>query len=220
MDAKLLESVAKAIVDGLVLQAWPFYVSLGVVAFLTSAVGAWVGSYLKRRAEVEASRSDLAEILRQLRATTLAAEEVRTQISRTDWAAREWRTVCRIKLEELLVAVHSIDRWLDEHRRAWIYKESLEVSVDPTERARVFVALYFPELASDAEELFEAKHSLVDLVLSSAPILNDSKADPDAYEKALHAFVVQWREAYSRFAASVGVFEQSSAKLMRSWAVQ
>lgn len=108
MNETLIREIADSIIRTQLLENWQLYAILGCLVFLTSVAGNWVGSYIKKRAETYATKADLQEVLEQIRATTNATEQVRVSVSHADWVSKEWKTIRRLKLEELLLTVYSL----------------------------------------------------------------------------------------------------------------
>jgi len=123
MSEALVREIAQQIVREQLLENWLFYGILLAVLLIGSVASAFIGSYIRKRGETYATKADLAELVAQLRATTQAAEEIKTAIAHTDWTAKEWKTIRRIKLEELVGAVYSLREWLEKETQVRIYEE-------------------------------------------------------------------------------------------------
>jgi hypothetical protein len=75
MDAEILKLIQRAIEEGVSSAAWPLF----IVAVLSAGLGAFFGSYLKKKGEDAATRENFDEVLRQLRAQTNATEEIKEE---------------------------------------------------------------------------------------------------------------------------------------------
>jgi ribosome-binding ATPase YchF (GTP1/OBG family) len=75
MDAETLRVVQRAIEEGVASTAWPLF----IVAVLSAGLGAFFGSYLRRKGEDAATRENFEEVLKQLRAQTKATEEIKQE---------------------------------------------------------------------------------------------------------------------------------------------
>jgi hypothetical protein len=73
MSPELLGLIQQAVENGVTAASWV----LLVLAIIGAALGASLGSYLKRKGENYATKEDFAELLGQVRASTKAAEEAR-----------------------------------------------------------------------------------------------------------------------------------------------
>ncbi len=159
MNESLIREVANQVVQQSLLQNWRLYVVLLALALLAICANALLRRYFEKRGELLATNADLQEILRQLKSTTEVAEQVRAAVSHADWAAREWKTIRRIKLEELVEVSLSLEAWLDEQRSAWFFPgEKACGGRSPTDRVSMLSALYFPELAQVSTSLENAEH--------------------------------------------------------------
>lgn len=113
MSEELIRELAQQIVSDGLLNNWMFWTLLLAVSFVGAVASAFVTTYIRKRGETYATKADLAELVAQLRTTTQAAEEVRIAIAHADWSSKEWKVLRRVKLEELLDAVHSTQDWLE-----------------------------------------------------------------------------------------------------------
>jgi len=77
MDAGLLALIEKAVREGIASQLWLII----VVAVVGSGLGAFLGAYLKKKAEHTAVRENFAEALRQLQEQTKVAEGIKSGFS-------------------------------------------------------------------------------------------------------------------------------------------
>ena len=218
MQQDLIREIATQIVREQILGSWLFYALIGALSLVASAAAHWLAPYLKRRAETVATKADMNEILAQLRETTKIAEQVRSEVAHADWVAREWRTIRRTKLEEVLVAAHSLDRWLDEVQKKWIYKEIQAIDIDAPKRIKVLTALYFPELNAESNIVQSAHRSAYMFILEIAKQVGSASNDATAYEAAMKTFIQGWGPHSEAAATSVAAFERKAAQLMQSLA--
>lgn len=75
MDAETLKVLQRAIAEGVISAAWPFF----IVAVLSAGLGAFLGSYLKKKGEDAATRENFEELLKQLTAQTKATEQIKQE---------------------------------------------------------------------------------------------------------------------------------------------
>jgi hypothetical protein len=125
------------------------------IVILANVASVFISNYFKRRAETYATKSDFDELLRQLRTTTEAAESVKSVIAKNDWAEREWRTLRRVKLEELMSAMHATTHWLDQELDGRFFDAAMPAELSPIWKIEVLPSLYFAELQTESK-LFEA----------------------------------------------------------------
>ena len=150
MTETLIREIASEILRDGLLKNWWTYVVLVALLAVSGAVSAFVSSYLRKRAETFATKADFDELLSQMRATTEAAESVKSVIAKIDWAEREWRTLRRIKLEELIAAMHAATHWLDKEVDARLFLEPMPSDASPIWKIEALSSLYFPEIQSEA----------------------------------------------------------------------
>jgi hypothetical protein len=194
VDATTVAAIAKQIVDNELLLNWKFYLALLAVTFLASGVSSFVFCYFKARGQNLATKADFEELLNQLRRTTEAAESIKQSLSHQDWVIREFKTLRRTKLEELLNAVFEAHHWLDQRRDEALFSGTAVTNADPFNRVQVIGGLYFPELSQELSELkmayLQYEHWLLDSQgkVSPAKIMNDANAYGAALKDAKEGF--------------------------------
>lgn len=73
-----------AVSEGLRFPWWSY-----ILAFLLSMVGAYCGSYIKRKAEDRATQENFDKLRKQLRKTTQDTEEIKVTLSRKNWLTQQ-----------------------------------------------------------------------------------------------------------------------------------
>src|SRR6185312_5510532 len=107
MDEATIKQIASAIASQLPASSIGLIViQLGFIA-AAAAIGAFFGEYFKTKGKNLATKQDFEDLKGQLRANTELVERVKAEISREDWASREWTNLRRVKLEELLEKAHA-----------------------------------------------------------------------------------------------------------------
>ena len=216
MQPDILREIVETIIRDQLLLNWRFYALIGGLTFLATAVGHWLSSYLKKRGETLATKADMQEILRQVSETTRVTEEVRSTVSQADWAAREWRTTRRIKLEELLSVAYSLNQWLDVHRSKWLYAKEVATDEAPMERMKLLATLYFPELKAEATAVWLAHQQAMLFILesSSRTCASRDAKDVAGYEVALDEFLQGWKPLDERARIALTLLEEKASSLM------
>ena len=153
MTPTLIREIAETVVREQLLENWKFYLLLLAITLVATVGSAFLTNYIRKRAETYASKADLLELVRQLEATTKAAEEVKTAISHADWSTREWKSLRRTKLEELLTTVYDVRHWLDVDMNVRFFNEKKTEAKSPIWKLEVVSRLYFPELHEETREL-------------------------------------------------------------------
>lgn len=150
--------------------------AIGVVAFLA----AWLGGYAGKRGQQFATRADMDELIQQTKRTTREVERIRSDISFTEWVAREHRTLRRTNLEELLHTAAETMTWVsgcqvrifeEQGRNLW----NTDITRSPVFRVATVTKLYFPELRA-AEQAFEtSQHTFFGWVVNGSSEMREAR---------------------------------------------
>lgn len=217
MQHEVIRDLAQAIVSEALLGNWRFWLPLLSLTGVVAALGAFGGSFLRKRGETAAIKRDLDELLTQLRQTTAVATETKTAIERIDWLDREWRKVRREKLEQLLAAVYDLETWLDHMKDKWLHADEAKAEPRAIERVKLLATLYFPELATVAEDAWKAHVSAYQYILEAGSPAGGAVLDKSAerYGEALDAFTAGWPEKYLQVRTAVASLESEASMLMQ-----
>ncbi|APR05841.1 hypothetical protein [Thauera chlorobenzoica] len=153
MSDALIREIAEKIIQEQLLQNWHFYALLLGLLLINSAAAGWVGSYFRKRGETYATKADMDAILDQIHATTEVAEQVKTAIAHSDWTTREWKTLRRVKLEELMEAVYATREWLSKELNSRLFGQTQSSGASPVWKVQLVSRLYFPEMAREIQAL-------------------------------------------------------------------
>ena len=153
MTETLLRELVEQIFREQLLLNWRFYALLVAVSLVAAFSSAFLVAYVRKRAETYATKADLSELIEQLRVTTDAAEQVKAAIAHADWSNREWKTLRRIKLEEIFSAAYDVRHWLDQDMDARFFNGNKPSEKSPIWRLELISRLYFPELTSETQKL-------------------------------------------------------------------
>ena len=85
MTPELLKLVQQAVENGITEASWVVL----VIASIGAALGAGLGSYLKKKGETYATKEDFAELLRQVQVTVKATEETKLPFAKELSSFRE-----------------------------------------------------------------------------------------------------------------------------------
>jgi hypothetical protein len=218
MDDPIATQIATAVTSGGLELSWPFYVFWSLIAVLGSFCGSYVSSYARKHAETIATKDDLKEILAQLKATTRTTEEIRSEISHSDWRQREWKATRRAKLEELLTAANSINGYLERERSSLIFSKQVDELPDPLDKISMLCSLYFGELEVKAGELAEASRSAHSCIIKHASFLGKlgpSQAGTVPWNLAQDKFREAWGEKYLEFRRKLSSLEKEAGIIMK-----
>ncbi len=215
MSEVLIREIANQILKEALIQNWLTYAILLALLVISGAVSAYGGNYLRKRAETYATKADFDELLRQLRATTAAAESVRSEIAKADWAEREWQTLRRVKLEELLTAMHSATHHLDTEQNARFFDEGLPTEASPIWKVEALSSLYFPELAADASAFSLMFSEYRSWVIDIQAQLSTAGNDLGRRQTVFNDRLPEMKDLRPKLIASAQLLTASASRLMK-----
>lgn len=145
--------IAQATIDGTIWGNWAFYVVAFGGSFIASSIGAYLGSYLKKRGENLATKADFQEVLRQLRESTRASEGIRAEIESQYGEAAALRGVVRDRLEVIVAATFDLELWLEQKQSQSIEGKVFDLNESPISRIEALQSIHFPELHAECLRL-------------------------------------------------------------------
>lgn len=145
---------------------WHYFVILGLLTLATSLLGAFFGSYMKKRGEQHAYTADFNEIKAQLRETTMAQETIRAEVHRISNRTEKLEWMKREKLERYVECVNTLFDYMKgfSERAIFTRGEPGIYEPHPYYTAKMLYALYLPELNDAHAELTNALSDLHDVV--------------------------------------------------------
>ena len=214
---QLLAELARDIVNQTYSNHW-FYVVVGLLALITTGIGGLVFAYFSKRGTDLASAAAFEEVLKHLRRSTEAAEAVKQKISHADWSLKEFKTLRRTKLEELLTSAHEAieGQELEAGRLFQSAVERTTANHRPMSIFRQTRALYFPELEKDAAVFIHNFHEMsIFLIESKYSIqLANIKQDENEFGRVLSPIMDEYKVKLPRVSGALGVLVTHSQKLM------
>ncbi len=219
LNETVLKDIALQIVQQGILSNWQFYAFLLALSLISGAIGAFLSKYVGKRGETAAVDADLKKILRQLEKTTEVAEQVRSKVDHADWVAREWKTIRRVKLEELVKSAISVEHWLDKQCSACresSYKE-IEGSNSPAKQTEMIAALYFPEIQEQSKKLVHTTSMAIVWMNKKAheinKISNENKTQTTIWIK--EETTSEWMQHWNAVSAAISEIKTKAAEIMR-----
>jgi hypothetical protein len=159
MSETLVREIATKIFEETILHNIYFYLIFLVVSIIGGAISTFTKGLLQKKGEQFATKTDLNDLIEQIKKTTQAQEEIKTSISHIDWSNREWKKIRITKLEELL---DSINTYRDEALRFQTIMMSgnlddkkTATNTPPKWTNNIIASLYFPELENKVSELYK-----------------------------------------------------------------
>lgn len=131
MDTKQLELLVTKIIHEQLLYNGYFYGVLLVLMIVGGAIVWFAAPYLKSRGQAFATKADFAQLFMQLKKTTATTETIRAVISLENWGMKEHKALRRLKLEELVLAIHECEHWLSQHASYRLFGQDTVLSADP-----------------------------------------------------------------------------------------
>lgn len=215
MNDVVIREIAEKLAQQQLLASWPWLLAVLAISVVVGAVAIYSSSYLRKRAETFASRADLDEVLRLVRATTEATEEVKSSIAHSDWASRELRTLRRTKLEDLLLAIYELQAWERSYRDFRVHGKGSDPGPSQMGRISLLATLYFPELLLEIKKLAHVHYSFHKNQLEAEASIRAAGTDASLRSQAVEFSTTQSRDLYGQHLALVGQIEKISQSLMK-----
>lgn len=220
VQSDFVRQVAEALFNEQFAANWRFYVMVGGITLLANIAWHVFAPYLKKHGETLATRADMAEILRQISETTRVTEQVRAAVSQTEWITREWRTIRRLKLEELITAGYSLEQWIRSAIDVWVEGKDITLGELPTEQMKLIATLYYPELIGEVGVVRAIFLKIEALILRHANSINTVKGnkDSEAYNAAINAYEQEFGPAYEALLLAMEDLETKASLQMAKFA--
>ena len=156
MPIETLKALASEIVAQTISENWAFWVVYVCLTVLLSASGAFLGGYVKKRAEQAALEADFDAVKTQLRQTTALTESIKTDIKRLAERSEKLRWLKQEKLELYLVSVLGVADYYYAVMYHRFFDSEAVTEGDPWKTATMLQTLYLPELGAAHAALSEA----------------------------------------------------------------
>lgn len=148
-SAAILE-LAKQIASQNAYLHWSYWLALVALTVIASAGAAYFGAYFKQTAEARAIADKLDVITANLAATTSVTESIKSEFGMLDWRRREYETIRRTKLEELVAASFACNDAAIRMASADSTDDETLKTQGPVNQVESLALLYFPELHEEA----------------------------------------------------------------------
>lgn len=218
MNDATIQEIAKAIVKEQFFLNWQFYVILLFFTIIGFSIGAFLDSYFKNRGKNYATKADFDELLKQLRTTTSVAEEIKSSISHSDWILKEWKTLRRLKLEELLSVIQEFNNEISREFRETLggSGDTIYNSQNLTTKIRTIISLYFPELSDESINLLKIYETHIKWLASNNTKLIEAKlSNADEYTKLKNVLDAKFKECYRGILNATGKIEIRSPQILK-----
>lgn len=216
MDQLTLTTLARQIVENEILLNWRFHGLLLLLVFVAASGASFLTSYFKNRGKSFATKVDFDSLLTQLKKTTEVAEKIRSEISREEWALKEFKTLRRTKLEELMLAVFATHHWLDKERASSLFGGEKNAGPEPATKVSLISGLYFPELAIETVVFHKCFLAYQGWLTASSEKLINSKHDLALHKVALEEAVAGFTTVYQPLLDATFALETKAREVMKN----
>lgn len=169
----IAEQVADQIIKQAFLDKWYYWLLVfSIYAVATYFTSRFVTT-VTERAKLDALHSKVTDIVSHLETTTQAVKSVEIALSRADWSQKEYITLRRGKLEELLSAAYDAQSMASRYAALEHSKNSRYLEDAPLKKCEVLVSLYFPELDALSDRLQKSQTDYVMKCLAAVNPLVD-----------------------------------------------
>lgn len=216
MNDAVIREIAEKLAHQQLQASWPYLLVMLAVSVVVGAVAIYTSTYLRKRAETFASKSDLNEVLLQIRAITAATEEVKSSIAHSDWASRELKTIRRTKLEDLLLAIYDLRVWEKNARDFLVHSHGSDPGPSPMGKISLLATLYFPELLLETKKLAHVHYNFHVSQLETEASIRCAAGDESRVAQYLAASSTRSKELHGEHLILVEQIEKISQTLMRS----
>lgn len=216
MDVNQLSTVIADIIDQKIFQGYKTYLLLLAFTLVNLYFGNMIAGYVKKRGETLATQADFKELTRQVAETTKATEKVRSAISQSDWAAREWNTVQRLKLEEFLSTAYALGKDIDLYRDKWLWGKDVQPDGTLPDKLRMLTSLYFPQMQPHTFHVCVAHEEIVAAIMSTGVELASLElSDMGKRQAALDAYRAKWAPQHMNTLTALRNLETAAAEQMQ-----
>ena len=214
MNESIVREIAQQIAKEQTYENWGTVILIILLTGVASYIGAYLGGYAKKRGESFATKADFKDLLAQLKITTQATEEVKLKVGHEDWATREYKTLKRLKLEELMQAIHETEEWLSEHQNHIIFAGPASSKSSPITKVERLSGLYFPELDPYVKTYNQnCRTQIMDILKTQQQLLALGPNTPNA-NQTLQNYVSSWGKKYAGRLNEISVIENKAKDIM------
>lgn len=214
MTPEQIRSLAQAIADQQLLElGTPFLLGL-LITGLVVVGAAFLGSYLRERGKNYATKQDFNNLLDQVKQTTVATTQIKSQIEHDDWRKREYLSVRRHKAEAIITSLRNTRRSFASASEEFFFRKRTDFPGHEGDHAGMLVSLYFPELAAESALL---KTHLAYMEQRLAEFANEAlrlEAYPMETSKLRNVYTAQFLELDHLLGKVINHFERRLANDM------
>lgn len=203
MDHELIKTIANEIVNQAIFENYKTYLLITAISLVTGSLTAFLSSYLKKRGENFATKTDFNEILNQLKETTKSTEEIKSDINSKLLDEHNLKNLVREKLEFIISETFALELWLERARSGAFKGISPDTHDSPIAKIEMYQSIYFKEVEKELLELNSAYYRMIDLVLGlTIDAIAGKLPDIDDFKE-------KFKEAHGPFLAKINGFRKS-----------
>ena len=154
--------------DGVMVTTMDLTWAVTVVSFISGGVGAYLGSYLKRKAENLATHEDIEKLVDQVRAVTTATKEIEAKISSDVWDRQKQWELKREILFNAAKTLSKIENKLLSPHTFWRMRMSEEIQ---GEESKIRLENQYATEWQEAFSSFEETETLVSVTCSKETMM-------------------------------------------------
>ena len=215
MAPDILRSLAEDISRQIVLNNWLFYVIFGSLTLVVSALGAYLSTYMSRKAERLASRRGFEQVLEQLKQSTALTESIRADVHSLAARTEKLRWLKSEKLEEYLVETLRSADFMSKDMQHRFFDSPASSDEDPFMRASMLQTLYLPELENAHSTFLKAIGHFRSWIATGMQDRIDAMKLGKGKIPPSEAHLAKFPDCLQGLNAAVTLIEQDSKKLAR-----
>jgi|GEM_PF-1573271 len=177
----LIREIAKEIFEKQILQNWIFYIIFLVGQLIVTLLSQYLMSFFKKRGKQLATKADFSEFKAQQEKLTRSIENIKTEITRFDWAKKEYINQRRIQLEKLIETILDLNKAKNYNVKIINLPDLFECIIhnkDKIVKIELITILYFDEYKEYVTAIIN-NYQKINLLYGSAIISNGQANNTD-----------------------------------------
>lgn len=217
MDAAIASETAKQAIENQVFFNGKFYFVFMILVFSAACAGSFFGEFFRGRIKAFALKTgfDITPPRRQNVSGTAEMDKGTASSASEDWALKEFKTLRRYKLEELLTALFEIDYWLSKERDALIFRTAANTDPSPINTIHLISSLYFPELLAEAKAVVGAYRDHMDWIIGMQEKLQSIKKETEHTDMLLN-YKKQYSDNGQPLSRAIKTLEDKARSVMKN----
>ena len=210
-----MEKLATDITSQTFSEDWLFHTLVIAITFLAGVSGAFISSYISRRAEQRAIIADFESIKSQLRETTTLTESIRSELHHHFDRAHAIEVLRRSKLEAYVEKINEATESLSREMNEKLFDSKEQYDASAYSTASMLQSIYLPEFDS-VHSLYAAAYSEYRTWLADKVILRvERKQAGISSIPPQHEFLESYREKINNVLVSSSAIEERAREVGR-----